>query len=66
MVEDIPDIELINGTFELIEEEIDIQSIEEIETEAIGNLAMEMKDKFNKILKWAKQHDKEIKELKEK
>lgn len=56
----------IDEDFELIEDEIDIDSIEEIKTEAIGDLANETKTIVNKILQWAKQTDKEIKSIKEK
>lgn len=64
-----PDIKLINGIFELIEDEIDIQSIEEIDIDQV----IETDDKtgiallhINKLIKAVKQLNKEIQELKEK
>lgn len=56
--------------FELIEDEVDIDNIEELTIEDISNIdgmAYErIKNKFNKLLQWAKQADKEIKSIKEK
>ena len=78
----IPDIELINGTFELIEEDtIDIDNIEELENRSyeyfrmlsndaklnwLNKYQQEDKEKINKLVQAAKQLNKEIKELKEK
>lgn len=63
---DYSTIDFLNWNVELIEDEIDIDSIEAIKTEAIGDLANETKTIVNKILQWAKQTDKEIKIIKEK
>ena len=64
------DIELINGTFELIEEDtIDIDSIEELDIDTLhtnGFATDRIARKLNEVLQWAKQTDKEIKSIKEK
>lgn len=61
--------ELLNDEVEIIEEqeEIDIQSIEEIkdifiENSTCGEDVKYLARKYNEILKWAKQLDKKIKE----
>lgn len=60
--------DVINWKFKLIEknETIDIDSIEKLDmiTEKDDNLLRNIVDNQNLILKWAKQADKEIKELK--
>ena len=62
-------IAILNKEFEIIEEqeEIDIQSIEEIkdifiENSSCGEDVKYLARKYNEILKWAKQVDKKIKE----
>lgn len=61
---------LINSTIELLEDEIDIQSIEEIDIGYVSNIdgmANERtKDKFNEIIRTINQITKEIKSIKEK
>lgn len=60
----ILDVELINGTFELIEEDtIDIESIEELNELSDCE---ERNMKINEIIRTVKQLNKEIKSLKEK
>lgn len=65
------DLDNFNDTVEIIEEqeEIDIQSIEEIkdifiENSSCGEDVKYLARKYNEILKWAKQLDKKIKEKK--
>lgn len=60
----ILDVELINGTFELIEEDtIDIESIEELNQLSDCE---ERNMKINEIIRTVKQLNKEIKSIKEK
>ena len=61
-MEDIPDVELINGTFELIEDEIDIDSIEELEGKVEYSTE---RNTINQLIQAVKQINKEVKELKE-
>lgn len=63
------DIELINGTFELIEDEtIDIDSIKQLGEVSENYVApiRENRETINKLIQVLKQHDKEIKSIKEK
>lgn len=63
------DIELINGTFELIEDEtIDIDSIKQLGEVSENCVApiRENRETINKLIQVLKQHDKEIKSIKEK
>lgn len=60
----IPDIELINGTFELIEDEVDIDNIEELTQNCFDDWT-EAK-KINELVQVVKQLNKEIKSIKEK
>lgn len=64
------DIELINGTFELIEDEVDIDNIEELlkieEYEVDKTDTVINRNKINELVQAVKQLNKEIKSIKEK
>lgn len=67
---DYADIELINGTFELIEDEIDsIEEIYEAENDYVSDDILEFfnedRSAINTLIQAVKQLNKEIKELKE-
>lgn len=66
MMLDYPDVELVNGTFELIEDEIDIDSIGELKavTNNIDGTVCIM-NKINELVQAVKQINKEVKKLKE-
>ena len=69
IMNDFADIELINGLFELIEDEtIDIESINKLTDESKGTAGEfnAIKDKINELIEWAKQQEKRIKKLEEK
>lgn len=58
---------LLNHDFELIEDEIDIDSIEEYKTKYTERcIDKEVREKLNEVIRAVKQNHKEIKELKEK
>lgn len=58
------DIELINGTFELIEDEVDIDNIEELTQNCFDDWTEA--NKINELVQAVKQLNKEIKSIKEK
>ena len=67
---DYADVELVNGTFELIEDEIDIDSIEEITVNENYSSAIINEDNIhllfeqqNKLVQAVKQLNKKVKEL---
>lgn len=63
---DYADIELINGTFELIEDEIDIDNIKEYKQEHTERcIDVDVRNKINELIQAIKQINKEVKELKE-
>lgn len=67
----LDNLQIIYGDFELIEDEIDIDSIEEIkwresEKEYLGFGVLVANDKINELVQAVKQLNKEIKSIKEK
>lgn len=61
---DYADIELIVGTFELIEDEIDIDNIEEYKQEHTERcIDIDIRNKINELIKAVKQIDRRLKKL---
>lgn len=66
IVSDYTDINLIQGTFELIEDGIDIDNIEEYKQEHTERcIDIDIRNKINELIQAVKQIDKRVKKLEE-